>query len=757
MQKARIPLTNFQYGEISPSLVSRTDSAIYNASAQSVKNFFIKTEGGVSKRGGFQAIHKFSGLSVDTTIRQQVRIVPFIFSDDEQYIVALSHQACEVFFIDPLNGTLSLVTTLTTDVDGGTLPWDEAYLHEVTYAQGGDILFLAHNTFMCQQLVRTGLNSFQVEKFEFQVQAGGARIYQPYFSFQGAGITLDPSATSGSGITVTASAPYFDTSGTQDGSGNYPDSKHVGVTLLFHESEVQITSVQSSTQVTATVVDELFVELDANALRTVDSSSEIEVTHLHHGMVQGDAITIRNASTIGGINASQINGSRTITKVIDENRYKITAGAAANTSEDGGGIPQVVTHAPTQEWYEQSYSSLRGYPAAVGFHENRLWFGGTLGQPDTVWASKSGLYYNFDIGNAEDNDSIELVMSIGEVATIRHFVSNRDIHIFTAGSEFYIPTFQNEPITPTNARVKRQTSFGSTFIRPQPFYGATIFGQVGGKMIRQFVYDDGEQAYKADPISLLSSHLIKDPVQQCVISGAVNTAESFVFVQNYTGEIAVYNLNRVEGVAGWTNFETNGGFYSVCSIENRVFAVIKTDLGSGSQSFVLTELNQNINLDCGNIYSGTAGVFNVSNFFEDGAELDVVSSTDYLGKFTVSGGEIDVSSVDAALTDCQAGFGFDVELKTNPIDLNTSVGPETGRPRTLSSVIVDVFETLSLSVNNKKLIIRKVNNDFSQPRQAVTGKKEFYLLGYSRDPQVVITQTAPLFCQVNGITAEVSF
>ena len=135
-------------------------------------------------------------------------------------------------------------------------------------------------------------------------------------------------------------------------------------------------------------------------------------------------------------------------------------------------------------------------------------------------------------------------MSIGEVATIRHFVSNRDIHIFTAGSEFFIPTFENQPITPTNARVKRQTSFGSTFVRPQPFYGATIFGQIGGKMIRQFVFDDSEQAYKADPISLLSSHLISDPVQMCVISGAVNTAESFVFAQNFTGEIAVYNLEQ---------------------------------------------------------------------------------------------------------------------------------------------------------------------------------------------------------------------
>lgn len=746
MQKARIPITNFQYGEISPSLVSRTDSAIYNSSAQSVKNFFIKSEGGVSKRGGFQAIHKFSGLTADNNIRQQVRIIPFTFSDDEQYIIALSHEACEIFFIDPTNGTLSLVTTLTQDVNSNTLPWVEDYLHEITYAQGGDIMFLAHNTFLCRQIIRTGLNSFQVEEFEFQIQAGGARIYQPYYSFQSAGVTLDPSATTGSGVTITTSAPYFDTTG-----------KHVGITLQYHESEIYIDSVQSSTQATGTIVDELYVELDANAIRTVNGSSDIEITQVHHGMVQGDSITIRNAEAVGGINASQINGTRTISKVIDENRYKVTAGAAANTSEDGGGVPQIVSHAPTEEWSEQSYSVLRGFPAAVGFHENRLWFGGTLAQPDTVWASKSGLYYNFDIGNAEDNDSIELVMSIGEVATIRHFVSNRDIHIFTAGSEFFIPTFQNEPITPTNARVKRQTSFGSSYIRPQPFYGATIFGQIGGKMIRQFVYDDREAAYKADPISLLSSHLINDPVQQCVISGAVNTSESFVFVQNYSGEIAVYNLNRIEGIAGWTNFETSGSFHSVTSIQNRVFAVIKVDLGSGSESFVLTELNQNINLDCGNVYTGTAGVFVVSDFFEDGAEVDVISSTDYLGTFTVSSGQIDVSSINPALTDCQVGFGFDIELKTNPIDVNTGVGPETGRPRTISSVILDLYETLSVSVNGKRLIIRNVNNDFSQPRIPVTGKKEFYQLGYSRDPQIIITQTAPLFCQVNGIIAEVSF
>lgn len=746
MQKARIPITNFQYGEISPSLVSRTDSAIYNSSAQSVKNFFIRTEGGVAKRGGFQALHDFTAITENTSIRQQVRLIPFIFSDDEQYIIAFSHQKCEIFFINPVTGALSLATTLTQDIDGNALQWDHAYLHEMTYAQGGDILFVCHNTFMCQQIIRTGLNSFQVEQFNFQLQAGGAKIFQPYYHFHPTGVTLDPSASTGNSITITTSAPYFDTTG-----------KHVGISLLYHGSEIYITSVQSSTQATARVVSELFVELDPSAIRTTDGSSNLEITHINHGMVSGDSITIRNATSVGGINQSNINGTRSITNVIDENRYIVSAGGSANTSEDGGGFIQIVTHAPTTEWMEQSYSQLRGYPAAVGFHENRLWFGGTLSQPDTVWASKSGLYYNFDIGTAQDDDALELVMSIGEVATIRHFVSNRDIHIFTAGSEFFIPTFENQPITPTNARVKRQTAFGSTFVRPQAFYGATIFGQIGGKMIRQFVFDDSEQAYKADPISLLSSHLISDPVQMCVISGAVNTAESFVFAQNFTGEIAVYNLNRVEGVAGWTRFETNGSFHSVTAIGNRVFAIIKTNLGSGTNSFVLSELNQNVSLDLGNLYTGTAGVFTVSNYFEDGAEVDVISATDYLGKFTVSGGQIDVSSVDSSLTSCQVGFGFDVELKTNPIDVNTAIGPETGQPRSLSRVILDMSETLSVSVNNKKLIIRKVNNDFSQPRQAVTGKREFYLLGYNKDPQVTVTQTAPMFIQVNGIVAEVSF
>ena len=42
-------------------------------------------------------------------------------------------------------------------------------------------------------------------------------------------------------------------------------------------------------------------------------------------------------------------------------------------------------------------------------------------------------------------------------------------------------------------------------------------------------------------------------------------------------------------------------------------------------------------------------------------------------------------------------------------------------------------------------------------RSAVTGKEEFRLLGYSRDPRVIVSQSFPLDLQINGMIVEVAF
>tara|TARA_Y100001972_G_scaffold1748_1_gene2030 strand:+ start:2123 stop:4366 length:2244 start_codon:yes stop_codon:yes gene_type:complete len=747
MQKVRIPLTNFAFGEVSPSLYSRTDSPVYNQSAQRVKNFFIRSEGGVVKRSGLQKIFQFD-TTVDETKVQQCRLLPFIFSDDERYIISLENAKVRVFQINPVNGAVSLIQTITSDINSAALKFDDEFLHEYTYAQAGDVMFIAHQTFAPQQIVRTSLTTFQIEGFQFDQKSDNKQVYQPYFSFQGAGVTLDPSASSGSGVTLTTSAAYWDTTS---------PSKHIGTTVRYNGQEIEITGVTSSTVATGDILDSLKIKLSPDSLRTNNGSNIVEVTLVNHGMTIGNSITFSDCDTVGGISISNLNGSRTVAGIISDDVFTFTAGGSANDSALGGGTPSVTTHAPTTSWEEQSYSALRGFPAAVTFHENRLVFAGTLGQPDSIWFSKIASYYNFDVGEAKDNESIQLTAAIGEIQQIRHIVSNRDLQIFAASAEMFVPAFQNQPITPTNAQVRRQTPFGSGFTRPQILDGATLFVQKGGQIVREYLFSDSEAAYVANPISTISSHLIKSPIEMNTLYGALSRSESYVFIVNEDGTMSVFNSNRAEQRAGWVEFVTNGKFHSTVTIDDRVFANVEYDLGDGTKKIILCEFDSTFNLDMAKTYTGSNGVFNVSADFNNGAVLRVVNGNNYIGEFTVSGGNIDVSSVDASLSSAEIGFNFDVELTTNPIDAQVNNGPITGIPRGLGTVYLDLNNTLAVKVNETAMIIRNVTDDLSQQLAPFTGKKEFRLLGYNADPQITITQDAPLDLQVNGLVAELIF
>ena len=59
MPRVRVPLNNFQFGEVSPSLTSRTDTKVYTNAAEQVRNFFIRSEGGLKKRTGTKRLHNF--------------------------------------------------------------------------------------------------------------------------------------------------------------------------------------------------------------------------------------------------------------------------------------------------------------------------------------------------------------------------------------------------------------------------------------------------------------------------------------------------------------------------------------------------------------------------------------------------------------------------------------------------------------------------------------------------------------------------
>ena len=741
MQKVRVPINSFQYGEVSRSAMMRTDSAIYNASAQSLKNMVILAEGGVAKRRGLKAYYTFTDINIDPDKTFQSYIVPFVFSDDEQYLISIENAKVRCFRVEAT--AVTLVTTLTADTLSAALPFDDDYLHQYTYSQYGDVMFICHPLFMPRMLIRTGLTSFVITPYTFDARADNKEIYQPYSKFQSVGVTLNPSASTGSGVTFTTSSAYFDTTGSLV-SGSYPSSRHIGVVLRYGDSEITITSVQSTTQATGTIVDTLRVRLNVlDPLRTTDGSAVVEVTHLNHGFAGGESITIEDAAATGGITTANLNGARTVLSVIDLNTYTYTAGASANASIDGGGLVKIVTHAPSDQWDEQSFSAVRGYPAAIAFHENRLVFGGTIQEPDALWFSKIGGFFNFDVGTALDNQAFSLVAATGDINEIRYITSSRDLQIFTDAAEFYVPAFLNQSITPTNAQIRKQTPYGTQFVTPVLMDGATLFSQHGGNVLREYIYTDNENAYTSTSVSTAASHILQSPIDMDVVHGAFDGAESYAAVVTDDGNMAVFGSNRAEKRAGWVKWTSCDGFGSVTAVDNRLFATIwERDI------LKLCEFSEDVGLD--SYIEGAGPTITVSSSFSTGDVLNVVGRAttsgrlDYLGTKTVSaGGTVSVSEF-TGYSNFYVGLSFPVEIITNPIDASIGNGPRTGDIRGVCSAILDLKDTRSVTVNTRPLVTTA----------AFTGKKEFRLNGFSRDPQITISQNEPLPLQVNGLIAE---
>lgn len=76
---------SFSGGEISPSLYARTDIAKYATGLRSLRNFFVMRHGGAQNRPGFS----FVGEVKDST--RGVRLIPFVFNNDQTYVLEFGH------------------------------------------------------------------------------------------------------------------------------------------------------------------------------------------------------------------------------------------------------------------------------------------------------------------------------------------------------------------------------------------------------------------------------------------------------------------------------------------------------------------------------------------------------------------------------------------------------------------------------------------------------------------------------------------
>lgn len=556
MARQRVHQASFLSGELDPKILSRVDLAAYGQGLKKARNVIPLNQGGIERRGG--TLYR-------ADLGQASRLETFIFNQSQEYIFAFQNTQLKIY---STNGTL--LQTITG------CAWTTSNLYELNYTQQGDTMIVVHEDFVPQIIQRTGATTFTKSAFSFKQSQNGADTYQPYFKFADDSITLDiDTTTAGAGVTCTTSSAYF-------------TSSYVGMKLRYHGSELTITGYTSPTVVTATLEKDIEIELDEDPFATQQGSGVVKVTHVQHGFSTGDSITISGAEDIfddtgAGLAQGNLNGTFSIT-VVDDNHYEFTAAASdtATESVDGGGVRVIISgHPPTTQWDEQVFSSVNGFPKTASFHEQRLFFGGVTALPDGIQGSKVADFYNFDVGDAEDSDSVQIQIASDQINEIRHIISSKVLEIFTNTAEFYLKPPVSKPITPTDIQIIRQSSLGTQLKgMPKRFDGATIFIQNNGKTVREFFYNSGTEDFTSNSISLLSSHLISTPTDNATVTSLGDRTEQFYMIVNDDGTLAIFTSQRSEKIAGWMLWTTDGLIESVASTSDTIYVAVKRTVNS---------------------------------------------------------------------------------------------------------------------------------------------------------------------------------
>ncbi len=243
---------------------------------------------------------------------------------------------------------------------------------------------------------------------------------------------------------------------------------------------------------------------------------------------------------------------------------------------------------PTRYWFEPAFSDEKGWPATVAFYQSRLVFGGSKKLPNNLWFSVSGDLFNFELGAAYDADAIDFELLSDGANKICGLFSGRHLQVFTTNSEWMV---SGEPLTPSSIQLKRQTLIGSIanrYVPPLGVDGATIFASGNGREIREFLFGDLEGVYLATDLSLLSAHLIQNPIDM-----AYDPAKRSAYIVMENGHLVTLTTFRTEDVQSFSEQITQGEFCAVCVAGDKPYFIIKR-----ANHYFLETFDETMQTDC---------------------------------------------------------------------------------------------------------------------------------------------------------------
>lgn len=726
-----------------------------------------------------------------------VRLIDFNASADIRYVIALGDGYMRAFNND---GTPFLDRVGSPDLNNPiplqlVTPYRSSEIFDVQIAQLGNLAYLCHPNHPPQKLERTFRPEFSADYFSWSTVEWS---FPAFRDLNISSVTALPNNYATGYATLTFSGdPFTERSDYEDYSGarimlsQRRSKSHQKLTIPTIVTAFTFGSdlnVLGDFQVYTygTFIGTLYIQRKTSSgtyemLKTFEFSGENTRQIVYSSSTQTPEI-LRLAYVVTAASA----GATAYIEAADSNRvgYARTLGAIEyppNNLPPYTPVPVVTclievpfdSTEATSNWAIEAWAKYAGYPRSVCFHEQRLWFGGTELQPNTIWASAVGDYENFRRG-AFDADSLAFTLAAQEGSAIQSMVSQDSLVIFTQSEEWTASTSQQTIITPSNIFVRRQSRFGSA--HKQAFLAANnlLFLQRGNRKLRQFTHGAEGGEGQASDLSVLAEHITLSGIRQLAFQ---QQPDPIVWMIRNDGVLLSMTYEPDQSVIAWARHTSGSGqFESVAVIygadgdADQVWFVVNRGGTRSIERFDpshFSKLEQGtfsklVYVDCAKIAEG-ANLTSITGLNHlEGQSVAILADGGVEPSQVVTSNQ--VTGIPAASV-IIAGLPFTSRLQPSKIEVAMPDGTSQGRRHISKRATINLWKTYGAQYaddpnagesNWFEILNRSTETNSGSPEQMFTGLVDINNLDAHRTSvDLTIRQTLPLPCNVLAIIPKI--
>jgi hypothetical protein len=664
-------LTAFNAGEWRATLDGRIDHERYHVACRRMRNFTPLVEGSAEFRPGTRFVKAAASASFPSTL------IPFKFNTAEAYVLEFGDGTMRVFkdhgIVESSPGVPFSIGT----------PYSAARAPAVQFVQSADVMWLVHPDVAPQRLTRTDHAAWTLSAY--------TQKWAPFKSENlSESLTVYASAATGVGITLTASSALF---------------SPTDVGRLIRLREV----VETKNTKWANAVD--LIKDDTNSPE-VDGVSTCQYEGNVYRLIVSAGNKTGNRPPIHTL-GTETDGRWTWTYLHSGSGYAQITGYTSPTVVTATVVktlPDSVVGAPNPSfrWAFGAWDAISGYPRAICFFEDRLWFFGTYAEPDRMWATRPGGDYDDFRETTDAEGALNFRLNSAEPNVIESVVPTRVLNIITSGGIFPASgADENEAVSIENLlKAERQVNYGGREgVQALAVDSVVLFLQRSGRQLREILFNDQEKAFQAHDIVRQAAHLSAPGITRIAYQQEPNRTLYCVLAD---GGFLCATYDRPQESLGWYMIELGGTGAKLESVaviphpdqdQDEVWiSVLRTFGGFDFRSIEyfergrdeLTAIEDCFYVDSGLTYSGAPATVISGLSHLEGQTVRILADGARVADQVVSMGS--VTLMDAA-SKVHVGLGYDGLLIPMRIEAGGEAGVSQGKTKRIHRIVIRLFRS----------------------------------------------------------------